>query len=840
HRRLLAALEALRAEGAPASPPARADIERRHPALAPYLRLLDHCVSSYPDVLVGRKEPTQILFPAGSLALVEEIYRGNALTEYYNNLVADAVVDFVRGASRRVRILEIGGGTGGTTQAVLPAVAAAGVPVDYLFTDLSQGFLRGARERWEREYPFVRYQLFDVEQPSGVDEPVDVIVAANVLHATRDLRTSLRAAQRLLAPGGIVVLNEISRMQLFATLTFGLTPGWWRYEDERERLPHGPAASPESWLRLLEECGFRDARVLSAETGIQAVIVATAGDGVRRSTEPLEAIFAEVLKVPVEEIHAGEPFDRYGLESLTALQIIDRLETRYGTLPKTLLFEHNTISKLAAYLESNGAPAPAPVPAKTEIVDDDGIAIVGMAGRYPGAETLDDFWLLLRDGRSAVGPIPRDRWDVERYFDSRPGTPGRSYNRNGGFLADIRGFDAALFHISPREARSMDPQERLFLETVWHCLEDAGHSASSLDGRGGVGVFAGVMYNAYQWNATESWAEGGGSAAAGSAHWSVANRVSFFFDFHGPSLAVDTACSSSLAAIHLACQSLRDGDCRAAVAGGVNLITHPLHDIQLSEMTMLSASGECAPFAKGADGFVAGEGVGAVLLRPLADALRDGDRIYGVIRGTAMNAGGRTSGYTVPDPAAQAAVIERALERAGVAASDVSCIEAHGTGTNLGDPIELRGLQKAFATEARGFCALGSVKFNVGHCESAAGIAALTKVLLQLRHGTLVPGIGDRDLNPLLDLERSPFIIPRRAQAWTGRRIAGISSFGAGGANAHVVVEGMDRRPAARSEHGPRLIVASAKTPETLRRVLERLSDSITDDMPLADVAFTL
>ena len=378
-------------------------------------------------------------------------------------------------------------------------------------------------------------------------------------------------------------------------------------------------------------------------------------------------------------------------------------------------------------------------------------------------------------------------------------------------MKQIDGFDAALFNISPREACAMDPQERLMLESVWATLEDAGYTAEALGGE--VGVFMGAMYDSYQWLAVEEWAHGR-PRLAHSSHWSIANRVSFVFDWHGPSLAVDTACSSSLTAIHLACESLRRGECRAALAGGVHLLLHPLHHIGLSQMHMISAGSQCRPFGAEADGFTSGEGVGVVLLRPLADAVRDGDRIYAVIKGSMINAGGRTTGYTVPNPQSQSAVVRAALRCAGIHPRTLSVIEAHGTGTALGDPIEVRGLQQAFApdTTDRQFCALGSVKSGIGHLEAAAGIASVTKVVLQLQHRLLVPSLHAEPPNPLLDLAQSPFYVPRNCTPWrrptlklngverTYPRRAGVSSFGAGGANVHLLMEEFVESEAALTE----------------------------------------
>ncbi|QSQ25573.1 KR domain-containing protein [Pyxidicoccus parkwayensis] len=484
------------------------------------------------------------------------------------------------------------------------------------------------------------------------------------------------------------------------------------------------------------------------------------------------------------------------------------------------------------------------------------IAIVGVSGRYPGARNLRDFWRVLAEGRDCITEIPRDRWDHARYFDPDREKPGGTYSKWGGFLDDVDRFDALFFNISPREAELLDPQERLFLEIAWGALEDAGYTRVGLR-RGGIrpeeaGVFVGVMWSNYQLYGAEDARLGRGPLPV-SAHWSIANRVSYFFDLQGPSLAVDTACSSSLTALHLACESLRSGDCRLALAGGVNLSTHPYKYLALSQGRFMSSDGRCRSFGEGGDGYVPGEGVGAVVLRTLEDAERDGDHIYAVIKGTAINHGGHANGFTVPNPNAQAALIRRALERSGVEPSTISYVEAHGTGTALGDPIEIAGLSQAFREHMPegGTCPIGSVKSNIGHLESAAGIAALTKVLLQLEHRTLVPSLHSTPANPHIDFASTPFRVVSEPLEWRrplrddGEEVprrAAVSSFGAGGSNGHVIIEEyVDTRSAAPVSARRELVLLSAKDRERLREHaahhLEWLAGS---PPPLADVAYTL
>ncbi|WP_432103581.1 SDR family NAD(P)-dependent oxidoreductase [Streptomyces sp. bgisy091] len=571
----------------------------------------------------------------------------------------------------------------------------------------------------------------------------------------------------------------------------------------------------------------------------------------------LRELLAEELRLPADRIDPASPFEDFGIDSVLVMRLSGRLEAEFGALPKTLFFQYQTLDELADYFAERHGDAlrrrlpaepaePAPqaavaVPAATiararteehaeeqaaehaEGTDD--IAVIGVSGRYPMAENLDEFWRNLTEGRDCVSEIPADRWPLEGFYDPEGG-PGRSYSKWGGFLSDIDKFDPLFFNIAPREADMMDPQERLFLQTVWHVLEDAGYTRAALRG-GRTGVFVGVMYGEYQLLGA---AEDGRMPV--SSYASIANRASYFFGFQGPSIALDTMCSSSLTAIHFACESLRRGESTTAVAGGVNLSLHPNKYRQLSLTRFAASDGRCRSFGEGGDGYVPGEGVGALLLKPLAAALADGDTVHAVIRASAVNHGGRTNGYTVPNPKAQTSVIADALRGSGTGPYEIGYVEAHGTGTALGDPIEVAALTEAFGARPAGTSRipLGSVKSAIGHLESAAGIAAVTKAILQFRHRTLVPSLHAERLNPHLDLDGSPFRVQREVSAWElpaagpDRRIAGVSSFGAGGANAHVVLaEHQAPRPSDEAG-GPQLLVLSAKNQERLRELAARLA----------------
>jgi polyketide synthase PksN len=608
-----------------------------------------------------------------------------------------------------------------------------------------------------------------------------------------------------------------------------------------------------------------------------AAVPAAAGGAARlpeRTADYLRRQFADVLKVPAQKINPRAPLENYGIDSVVAMKLTNVLEQTFGSLPKTLFFEYQTIAALAGYLLNSfpetvrqvldpaGAAAAQPAaavaappalavprrarrfPAPDARRERD-VAIVGVSGRYPMAGDLAEFWDNLKAGRDCITEVPPERWDHARYFDPDRSKAGKSYAKWGGFLADVDKFDPLFFNISPREAEIIDPQERLFLQTAWQTIEDAGYSRESLAGRR-VGVYVGAMWGHYELYG----ADAASGAIPTSSHASIANRVSYFFDLRGPSIALDTMCSSSLTAIHLACEEIRRGNIDAALAGGVNLSIHPQKYLNLSQGKFAASDGRCRSFGAGGDGYVPGEGVGAVLLKPLDDALRDGDQVYAVVRASALNHGGKTNGYTVPNPNAQGDLILDAMKKAGVDPDSLGYVETHGTGTSLGDPIEIAGLQQAFAAHAgrNGRLPIGSVKSNIGHLEAAAGIAAVTKALLQLKHGQLVPSLHAEPLNPNIDFANSPFHVQTTLADWrrsgTQPRRAAVSSFGAGGANAHVILEEhVDTRPARRvADAGtPHVFLLSARDQAGLARHAAGVAAFLAErpDLPLGDVAYT-
>jgi 3-oxoacyl-(acyl-carrier-protein) synthase/acyl carrier protein len=624
----------------------------------------------------------------------------------------------------------------------------------------------------------------------------------------------------------------------------------------------------------------------------------------------IKEVFSEVLNIPLQQLKDDVTFDQYGVDSLIVMDINKRLESYFGSLPTTLLFEHRNLEQLTGYFIEKYSEACEKIcesnQAKINVIDreesivetnnvlqitndrwkkkeskekeppkllmnfyneinkndqpkpvdedwEEDIAIIGISGRYPNSPNLNAFWENLKNGNSCITEIPKDRWDCLKHYDSNALKKGTSYSKWGGFIEGADEFDPLFFNISPREAEAMDPQERLMLETAWNTMEDAGYTSKKIKKhQQKVGVFVGAMNSDYEFIAGEQWGRGN-LTGAHTSFWSMANRISYLLDLQGPSYTIDTACSSSLTALHLACASLKNKECELALAGGVNLILHPIHFIRLCGMNMLSKDECLKSFGIGADGFVDGEGVGAVLLKPLSKAKRDHDCIRGVIKASWVNAGGRTNGYTVPNPVAQADLINAAFEKAHISPNTISYIEAHGTGTELGDPIEIAGLTRAFSMSEKNvqksqYCAVGSVKSNIGHLESAAGIASVTKVLLMMKHKKLIPTIHCETLNPGLKLENTPFYIERDYKDWnvieeTSKRRAGISSFGAGGANAHLILEEYQAVTSNNVwERNQYLFVISAKTKHQVKEYAKCLIKHLEEEpgIELWNVAYTL
>ncbi|MBC7984551.1 MAG: SDR family NAD(P)-dependent oxidoreductase, partial [Candidatus Obscuribacterales bacterium] len=618
----------------------------------------------------------------------------------------------------------------------------------------------------------------------------------------------------------------------------------------------------------------------------------------------LLSLIAVQLKMNVEKLSVDAELSEFGFDSISLTAFSNALNQAYGLeLSPTIFFEYPTLSRFSEYLVKehtaeladqlgvrpvaqvalpNAAMKRASVttrgvePFKRRRVNSftlekvttgpAPIAIIGMSGCFPGAASLEAFWENLKAGKDCITEIPALRWDWRALYGD-PAEGNQTKIKWGGFIAGVDEFDPLFFGISPKEAQFMDPQQRLLLTYSWKAIEDAGYAPSSLSGSH-TGIFVGTASSGYSERIAQSTTPIEGYSATGAVASVGPNRMSYLLNLHGPSEPIETACSSSLVAIHRAVRALQVGDCEMALVGGINTLITPWAHISFSKAGMLSADGRCKTFSKDANGYVRGEGVGMLFLKPLAAAERDGDHIYGLIKGSAENHGGRASSLTAPNPLAQAELIKAAYREAQIDPRTVTYIETHGTGTPLGDPIEINGLKRAFAdlyldngegVVKDSHCGLGSVKTNLGHLELAAGVAGVIKVLLQLHHRMLAPSLHCEELNPYIQLQDSPFYIVKETQPWAAQhdsqhralpRRAGISSFGFGGVNAHVILEEYclpkeaASQTTALTDTHPALLVLSAKSARQLQehaaQLLEYCQKQVDAESDLAAIAYTL
>ncbi|MDM8557192.1 SDR family NAD(P)-dependent oxidoreductase [Candidatus Parabeggiatoa sp. HSG14] len=642
---------------------------------------------------------------------------------------------------------------------------------------------------------------------------------------------------------------------------------------------------PMNWAKLPQELitpfldNFAQTEVLSTKSKqsifLQQLLEAPSDERRKLLVGHIREQLARVLGISASEsIGLRDRLFDLGIDSLMAVELRNRLKTSLGqALPATIIFDYPTIEALVDYLsqdilseifaetkQEDATDSPhTRQPRNEKSSQTEPIAIIGMACRFPGlADSPDAFWQLLHEGKDAITEVPKKRWNVDDYYDLDPEMPGKMYTRYGGFLREsIETFDPQFFGISPREAANIDPQQRLLLEVTWEALEHAHIVPKQIYGSS-TGVFVGI--SSFEHGILSSSANldhVNAYSGTGSSLGVAAGRLSYVLGLTGPSLIVDTACSSSLVAIHLACQSLRLGECDMAIVGGVNLILSPLSHLIFSKAQMLSPDGHCKTFDAAADGYGRGEGCGVIVLKRLSEAQDSDNNIYAQIRGSAVNQDGPSGGFTVPNGPSQEKVIRQALKSGDIKPEQVSYIEAHGTGTELGDPIEMSVLSNIFSQNHSVDKPLivGSVKSNIGHLEAAAGIAGLIKVVLSMQHQEIPPHLHFTQPNPHIDWDNFPVKIPSSLQPWSMEQaqIAGVSSFGFSGTNAHVILEALEKptissvetnKEAASKEvkHHQHLFTLSAKSEPALRELAQRYETYIKShsDISLAELCFTI
>lgn len=938
--------------------------------LKAHVILLETTLKALPKIITGKRLAMEVIFPNSSMELVGNIYSHNIIADYFNEVLANTVVAYIQERLRQnplaqIRILEIGAGTGGTSaMAFLKLKPYQEKIQEYCYTDISKAFLMHAEKEYGSENSYLTCKIFNVEEPlSGQSISAgsyDIVIAANVLHATKNIRQTLRNSKAVIKKNGLILLNELSSNDLFKHLTFGLLEGWWLCEDSALRIPGSPGLYPENWKAVLEEEGFHSIFFPAKQEHKfgQQIIVAESDGVIRQKREDCSTIksgmqsnkvqrnspavkstvlqpavregkeillskpstvkinsyntnqtteayikqtivqkLSEALQIDSNKINFDEPFSEYGLDSIIAVKLVRVINQCLDIdLDIMIIFEYNTVNQLTAFilsqykdiitiphLENNAnrdaiymsskaqnknhipprTVLPEGNPERKEANDDsllhqDGIAVIGMSGKFPMAEDVNEYWKNIVEGKNCIVEIPANRWDWREYYSDTKAEANKTQSKWGGFIDGVDEFDPLFFGISPQEAKLMSPEQRLILMYVWKAIEDSGITLKTFSQKP-TGLFVATWPSDYQYISSL-----GNSGPLDKMPLSMLpNRISYILNLHGPSEYCETGCSSSIVALHRAIRSIQNHECEQAIVGAVNLLLSPISYINFDSIGLLSPEGQAKSFQAESNGFVKSEGVGAVILKPLQKAIEDNDFIYAVIKGTGVAHGGKGVSFIAPNAAGMKAAMIQAYQTSKIDPRTVSYIEANGIGSPLADGIEINALKSGYRelitaqreNAAAHTCNISSLKPCIGHGEIFSGMASLIKVILAIRN-KLIPGVPRfTSLHENISLSGSPLKITAENYVWealkddNGKplpRRAGINCFGLGGVNGHVILEeylSCEQEPnQCYTGDSSQIVVFSAKTQDRLLAVVEQMLTFIEGhtDVKLSDLAYTL
>ena len=854
------------------------------------LILAENMLNSLGDILQGNKLSTDIMFPDSSLEKVKDVYSGNKVVDYFNSVVADNALKYIselleKDPRAQISIIEIGAGTGSTTEKVLETIDLYRNNIkEYCYTDISNAFLSYGRKQYGINHPYMSFRILDIEKDIRNQDielqTYNIIIATNVLHATRSIKNTLSNAKNLLQKDGIIIINDMTEVSMFTHLSFGLLDGWWLFEDADIRIPGTPALKDKTWEEQLSNLNYKDIQfpilenhylgqqiILGKSNGELLEIMTSASSSSIKSNKTIKKdlvinnsnlyIRDNIVKNLCASLELDESvldydkeFSFYGLDSILAVNLITEISKDLNVKLETpILFDYSTVNDLYKYLvtvvgeNNNEIIANEYISPAIEVNEvnnyNKDIAIIGLSGRFGSCDNIEEFWKVISNGEEIIEDATR--WDSDKLSGGND-----NYCSKGSFINDIDKFDASFFNISGVEATYMDPQQRLLLEESWNALENSGYVGSNLDNER-CGIYIGCVGGDYQ-KLVEKVDNVPAQSFWGNLGSMIPARISYYLNLNGPAISVDTACSSSLTAIYLACEALWSNKVSMAVAGGVYVQTTPFLYESANRAGMLSPTGKCYAFDDRADGFVPGEGVGVIVLKDLKSAIKDGDQIHGVIKGAAINQDGKSNGITAPNGVAQEKLAESLYAEFNINPREIQLLEAHGTGTKLGDPIEFAAASRAFKhySDDNNYCAITSVKSNIGHTQTAAGIAGVIKSVIALDKKIIPPVINVNKVNSHIDIDNSPFYINTSMKEWEGnkdyKRKAAISSFGVSGTNAHLVIEEAPILRKSNKKQSGYLIALSAKRFEDLDLVVNNFVGYLENNkvVSVGDISNTL